>query len=390
MERSTLSIHSVASKQPIPESTDRSEFDSDSDHTRDAEYMRRALALAQQGWGQTAPNPMVGAVVVNDGAIVGEGFHARFGETHAESVALKAAAERARGSTMYVTLEPCNHFGKTPPCTEAILESRVKRVVIATPDPTALAGGGARHLSDYGVEVEFGVEQAAATELNAPFVFAATNSTRPWVTLKLAISADGFMNDPSGQRRWLTNESSRAEVQRIRANVDAIAVGLGTVLADDPQLTARGTIRPRVAPMRVILDRDAATPLESTLVRSARETPTVIFSHHPAVARLAALHNAGVDVFEAEDLGAALAALRGFGVEHLLVEGGARVAQEFLRQGVVDRMVIFQSPVTLGTDGLRPFAGLAEPLAQKIKNARIVRRAEFADDVMTVYALREV
>ncbi|MGH7650288.1 MAG: bifunctional diaminohydroxyphosphoribosylaminopyrimidine deaminase/5-amino-6-(5-phosphoribosylamino)uracil reductase RibD [Gemmatimonadaceae bacterium] len=380
----------MASKQPIPESTDRSELDSDSDHARDAEYMRRALALAQQGWGQTAPNPMVGAVVVKDGTIVGEGSHARFGDAHAESIALKAAGERARGSTMYVTLEPCNHFGKTPPCTESILEARVRRVVIAMPDPTALAGGGARHLTDYGVEVEFGVERAAAIELNAPFVFAATNTTRPWVTLKLALSADGFMNDPSGQRRWITNESSREEVQRMRANVDAIAVGLGTVLADDPKLTARGAIRPRIAPMRVIFDRDGATPLESTLVKTARETPTVIFAHHPPVERLAALHNTGADVFEAENLGAALTALRGFGVEHLLVEGGARVAQEFLRQDVVDRMVIFRSPVTLGTNGLKPFDGLAEPVKRKIENARIVRRAEFAEDVMTIYALREV
>src|SRR4051812_20797321 len=150
----------MASSQPIPESTGRSELDSASNDARDAEYMRRALTLAQQGWGQTAPNPMVGAVVVKDGAIVGEGWHARFGDAHAEAAALKAAGERARGSTMYVTLEPCNHFGKTPPCTETILESRVKRVVIATSDPTALAGGGARHLADYGVEVEFGVEQA--------------------------------------------------------------------------------------------------------------------------------------------------------------------------------------------------------------------------------------
>ncbi|HEV7837177.1 MAG TPA: bifunctional diaminohydroxyphosphoribosylaminopyrimidine deaminase/5-amino-6-(5-phosphoribosylamino)uracil reductase RibD, partial [Gemmatimonadaceae bacterium] len=262
--------------------------------------MRRALALAQQGWGQTAPNPMVGAVVVRDGAVVGEGFHARYGEAHAEILALKAAGERARGATMYVTLEPCNHFGKTPPCTEAILEARVKRVVIASADPTALAGGGARHLADYGVQVDFSVEEAAALELNAPFFFAATNPARPWITLKLALSSDGRMNHPSGERRWISNDRSRAEVQRLRANVDAIAVGLGTVKADDPQLTARGAIRPRIAPMRVVFDRNAETALDSNLVRTARETPTVIFAHHPSVARLASLHNAGVDVFEAE------------------------------------------------------------------------------------------
>ena len=379
----------MASKQPIPESTDRSELDSGSNDERDAEYMRRALALAQQGWGQTAPNPMVGAVVVRDGTVVGEGYHARYGDTHAEIVALKAAGDRARGSTMYVTLEPCNHFGKTPPCTEAILEARVQRVVIAAADPTALAGGGARHLADYGVQVDFSVEEPAAIELNAPFFFAAANSTRPWVTLKLALSSDDKMNDPSGERRWISNELSRTEVQRLRANVDAIAVGLGTVRADDPQLTARGTIRPRVAPMRVVFDRNADTPLESNLVRTAKQTPTMIFAHHPPVPRLAALHNAGVDVFEAEDLPAALEALRGFEVQHLLVEGGARVAREFLGQDLVDRLVIFQSPITLGGDALSPFAGLPGNYRETLAKKPIVRRAEFGDDVMTVYALRE-
>jgi len=351
--------------------------------------MRRALALAQQGWGQTAPNPMVGAVVVRDGTVVGEGYHARFGDPHAEAVALKAAGERARAATMYVTLEPCNHFGKTPPCTEAILQARVKRVAIAAADPTALAGGGARHLADYGVQVDFGVEEAAALELNAPFFFAAAGHSRPWVTLKLALSSDGKMNDPSGERRWITSELSRKKVQHMRANVDAIAVGLGTVRADDPQLTARGSVRPRIAPMRVIFDRNAETPLEAIVVKSAKETPTVIFAHHPPVARLAALHNAGVDVFEAEDLAAALRALRGFEVQHLLVEGGARVAQEFLRQEMVDRLVIFQSTAVLGATALSPFYGLPESFQKELQSARVVRRAEFAEDVMTEYALRE-
>ncbi len=351
--------------------------------------MRRALTLAQQGWGQTAPNPMVGAVVVRDGVVVGEGYHARYGEAHAEIVALKAAGDRAKGSTMYVTLEPCNHFGKQPPCTEAILEARVKRVVIATADPTALAGGGARHLADYGVQVDFSVEEAAALELNAPFFFAATNPARPWVTLKLALSSDGKMNDPSGERRWISNELSRKEVQRLRANADAIAVGIGTVKADNPQLTARGSIRPRVAPMRVVFDRQAETPLESTLVRTAKETPTVIFAHHPPIARLAALHNAGVDVFEAEDLPAALEALHGFEVQHLFVEGGARVAGEFLRQNLVDRLIIFQSPITLGAGALSPFDGLPGDYRETLSTLPIVWRAEFGEDVMSIYAMRE-
>ena len=332
---------------------------------------------------------MVGAVVVRDGAVVGEGYHAAYGAPHAEVVALKAAGDRARGSTMYVTLEPCNHFGKTPPCTESILEARVQRVVIAAADPTALAGGGARHLADYGVQVDFSVDAASARELNACFFFTAANSKRPWVTLKLALSSDGKMNDPSGERRWISNELSRKEVQRLRANVDAIAVGLGTVRADDPELTARGAIRPRVAPMRVVFDRNAETPVEAKLVRTARQTPTMIFAHHPPVSRLAALHNAGVDVFEAEDLPAALEALRGFEVHHLMVEGGARVAQDFLRQDMVDRLVIFQSPITLGGGALRPFDGLRDDFRETLAKKPVVRRAEFGEDVMTEYALRE-
>lgn len=350
--------------------------------------MRRAIALAQHGWGQTAPNPMVGAVVVRDGVVVGEGFHPRYGESHAEIIALRAAGEKARGATLYVNLEPCNHFGKTPPCTEAILEARIQRVVIGTADTSELAGGGGKHLADYGVKVVFGVEEAAARELNAPFLFAA-NSTRPWVTLKLALSANARMNDPSGERRWISNEQSRAEVTRMRANSDAIAVGVGTVKADNPQLTARGSVRPRVAPLRIIFDRDAETPLDSIVVTTARETPTIVFAHHPPVTRLAALHNVGVDVFEAADLSDALTALRGFEIMHLLVEGGARVAREFLRRGLVDRLVIFQAPFELDEAGLSPFEGAVDARDQ-LAALPVVRRAEFGEDVMTVYALNEI
>ena len=290
---------------------------------------------------------------------------------------------------MYATLEPCNHFGKQPPCTEAILEARIKRVVIAAADPTALAGGGARHLADYGVEIKFGVEEAAALEQNAPFFFAAKQSQRPWITLKLALSRNGKMNDPSGQRRWISNEQSRAEVHRLRANVDAIAVGIGTVRADDPQLTARGSIRPRVPPMRVVFDRHAETPLESRLVKTAREIPTVVFAKRPPVTRLAALHNAGIDVFDAEDLPQALDALRGFDIDHLLVEGGARLASEFLRQKLVDRLIIFQSPIELDDNALSPFANFNGDYRTWLSELPVVRRVEFGEDVMSTYALRE-
>ncbi len=349
--------------------------------------MRRALVLALQGWGQTAPNPMVGAVVVREGVIAGEGFHQRYGEQHAEVMALRAAGDRARGSTLYVTLEPCNHFGKTPPCTEAIIEARVGRVVIAAPDPTALAGGGARHLADYGLDVSFGVEENAARELNASFFFSA-RATRPWVTLKLALSQDGRMNDPSGKTRWITGEAARAEVHRLRANVDAIAVGLGTVRADDPKLTVRGSVKSRVAPIRVVFDRDAETPLDSQVVRTAREVGTIIFAHQPPVERLAALHNAGAGVFDAQNVSAALEALRSIDVHHLMVEGGAGLAREFLSADLVDRLVIFQSPLAVGP-GLSPFEGSMADFVARLQRHPIVKRESYGEDVMTVYAIHE-
>ncbi len=250
-------------------------------------WMRRALALAERGWGQTAPNPMVGAVVVRDGAIVGKGFHARFGEAHAEVVALSEAGERARGATVYVTLEPCNHHGKTPPCVDALIGAGVKRVVVAIRDPLRESAGGADRLRAAGIEVEFGLEEAAAHELNAAFFFAANGAARPWVTLKLAVSLEGAIAGADGSPRWLTGEAARNYVHRLRAQNDAIAVGIGTALADDPQLTVRHGRRPRVAPLRVVFDRSARLPLTSRLAKTARRVPTLIVGHRiePARAR---------------------------------------------------------------------------------------------------------
>ncbi len=206
---------------------------------RDEEFMRRALVLAERGWGHTSPNPMVGAVVVRANEIVGEGWHERYGGPHAEVIALASAGERAEGATVYVNLEPCRHTGQTPPCTDALIAARVARVVAATRDPGVDSGGGAEKLRAAGIDVELGVLEAEARELNAPF-FHGFASDRPWVTLKLALSIDGAIADSERGRAWLTNEDSRAEVHRIRANVDAIAVGATTYATDHPELTVRG------------------------------------------------------------------------------------------------------------------------------------------------------
>ncbi len=346
--------------------------------------MQRALALAELGWGQTAPNPMVGAVVVRDGEIVGEGFHARYGGDHAEVVALRAAGDRAAGATVYVTVEPCAHHGQTPPCADALLAAGVRRVVIAVPDPNPVARGGAGRLRDAGVEITFGVEERAARELNAAF-FHAFVSDRPWVTLKLALSLDGALADAEGQSAWITNAASRREVHRMRAGSDAVAVGIGTVLADDPSLTVRDAAAPRVAPRRVVFDRKARLPLDSRLVDTGREAPVIVMAHDPDPGRVARLTAAGVSVIEAPTPADALQSLRELGVRGLLVEGGARLGGALLTASLVDRLVIFQSPRILGAGALGAFAFAPPRAAADAVRLPVLARRTLDDDTMTVY-----
>lgn len=347
--------------------------------------MRRALLLARRGWGRTAPNPLVGAVVVRDGQVVGEGWHAEFGGPHAEVVALEAAGERARGADVYVTLEPCDHHGKTPPCTAALIAAGVRRVVVATADPHPAAAGGAARLRAAGIEVVMGVEEEAARELNAPFLFAHGGAPRPFVTLKLALSLDGHIAPGPGQQQWLTGDAARRYVHRLRAGADAVAVGIGTALADDPQLTVRAGRRPRVAPLRVVFDPSARLPLDSRLVRTARKVPVRVLADAPDAARRAALEAAGVQVTTAAGIGEHLVALRADGVRHLFVEGGAGIAGALLSAGWVDRLIIFRAPVLLGAGALPAF-GTVSPPASGPARWRIVERRAFGDDTMTVYA----
>lgn len=343
--------------------------------------MRRAIELARKGWGQTAPNPMVGAVVVRDGVVVGEGFHERFGEEHAEVRALAAAGESARGSTLYVTLEPCNHYGKTPPCTRAIIAAGIKRVVAANEDPNPIAAGGKEFLRLYGVDIEIGVEADSAAELNAPFLHA-VRADRPFITLKLALSSEGAIADPTGRQKWLSSPESRAEVHRLRAGADAIAVGAGTVLSDDPELTVRGSIIPRLLPARVVFDRRGKIPLSSKLIRTARDIPTIVVTGKGST-QTSRLRQAGATVIEAANTRGAVESLYRAGIQHLFVEGGAGLARDLLDAGLVDRLVIFQTKVPLGPAGIKPFDSLAG-----LNIDRVVSESRFGDDVMTVYAMR--
>ena len=350
--------------------------------------MRRALDLAREGWGKTAPNPMVGAVLVRDGVIVGEGFHARFGEEHAEVAALRAAGERARGATLYVTLEPCAHHGKTPPCADAIAAAGVKRVVIAAADPNPEASGGADRLRAGGVEVEFGVEEAAARELNAPFFHRFANPDRPFVTLKMAVSIDGAIAAADrSTTTHLTGPESRTEVHRLRAGHDAIAVGAGTVLADDPELTVRHWEKPRVPLTRVVFDSALRTPPDSYLARTARVAPVLVVARERHRARAADLERSGVEIVVASGLREALEALAARELRALLVEGGARLAGSFLRDALVDRLVIFQAPVVLGEGALNAFAFAPPADVARLERLRVVERRALGDDVVTTYAL---
>ena len=348
--------------------------------------MRRALAVALRGRGTTAPNPTIGALVVRDGTIVGEGFTQPVGGAHAEVQALGAAGGQARGATVYVTLEPCNGTGRTPPCVDALLEAGVVRVVYAAADPNPVMRGGAERLRAAGVAVTGGVEEQAALDQNPAF-FHGFGSDRPFVTLKLARTLDGAIADARRLPGWLTGTAARREVHRQRADHDAVAVGVGTVIADDPLLTVRG-VPVRHAPLvRVVFDRMARIPLDSALVRSARDVPLVVATEQPGEAPLAALRGAGADVLTANGLAAQLRALAGRGIRSLYCEGGATLADALLDDGLVDRLVIFTAPVRLGADAVRPLQAGAPVHLDAAARHRLVSHRRLGDDLMAIYDL---
>ncbi|HSJ63087.1 MAG TPA: bifunctional diaminohydroxyphosphoribosylaminopyrimidine deaminase/5-amino-6-(5-phosphoribosylamino)uracil reductase RibD [Gemmatimonadaceae bacterium] len=355
--------------------------------SRDRAYMRRALALARRGWGQTAPNPLVGAVVVAGDRVVGEGWHARWGEDHAEVAALRRAGDAAGGATVYVTLEPCAHHGKTPPCVDALIAAGVGRLVYAVDEPTSRAGGGAARLASAGIAVDSGVEEEAARELNAPFFHDAAEPGRPFITIKLAISLDAAIADAHGRSKWITGPASRREVHRLRAGSDAVAVGIETARADDPSLTVRGVRAPRRPPVRIVFDRRARLSIESRLARTARETPVLAIVGTAAPAEsVEALRRVGVEVAFADDVAAAAMTLREREIRSLLVEGGGHLASAFLSAALFDRLIIFQAPILLGTGAVPAFGGLVPRSIEEAHRLVVLRRRRFGDDQMTVYA----
>jgi diaminohydroxyphosphoribosylaminopyrimidine deaminase/5-amino-6-(5-phosphoribosylamino)uracil reductase len=347
--------------------------------------MARALDLAWRGWGRVQPNPLVGAVVLRNGELVGEGWHPEFGDRHAEAVALAGAGERARGATMVVTLEPCSHQGKQPPCTEAIIRSGIRRVVAALSDPNPVAAGGGELLREAGLEVEVGPLGDAAAAQNAIFLHSVQDTARPYVALKLATTLDGRIADGYGRSRWISGEQGREYVQWLRAGFDAIAVGGRTARLDDPSLTVRGSVQPRIAPKRVVFDRAADLGPQLTLVRGATEIPTLVVAASDADAgRLRRLESAGVTVLRADSLEQALTSLRGLGIGSMLVEGGGQLAGALLRAGLVDRYYWLQSPLWLGGDGVPALAGLPARSLEQAERWRVVERRSLGEDTLLV------
>ncbi len=330
----------------------------------DRQWMERALALAERGRGFVEPNPLVGAVVVRDGRPAGAGWHQRYGEAHAEVHALAAAGEAARGATLYVTLEPCCHHGKTPPCTDAVLRAGVRRVVAAMADPfPQVAGRGAALLRAGGVEVELGLAEAEARRLNAPYLKLLATG-RPYVHAKWAMTLDGKIATRTGDSRWISNEASRRRVHGLRGRMDAIVVGIGTVLADDPRLTARPP-GPRTA-ARVVLDSHGRLPVNSMLATTARETPVLVVTAAGLPGERAdALRTLGCEWLGLPaprgrpEVTALLDELGRRRMTNILVEGGSEVLGSFLDAGAIDEVHVFVAPWLVGGSAARsPVGGL--------------------------------
>src|SRR5256886_1737214 len=363
-----------------------SAFVSASDQLPERAAMERALELARRGWGRVAPNPLVGAVVLQGGKVVGEGYHGEFGGPHAEVVALEAAGGGARGATLVVNLEPCAHHGKTPPCTDAIVAAGIGRVVAAIRDPDLLARGGAGVLRSHSVVVSLGLLAEEAAALNAPFLFAREQAERPFVALKLATSIDGRIADAAGSSRWVSGDAAREYVHWLRAGFDAIAVGGTTALRDNPQLTVRGNVTPRKTPVRVVFDRRAMLNETADLVKTAREVPTwVMASPQAPAASVASLEGSGVRVFRPESLAGGLRLLRDAGIESLLCEGGGALGAKLWADSLVDRLYWVQAPVWLGEGAVPAFPGVpATPLAAAPRWVPVERRALGSDTLLVL------
>ncbi len=360
-------------------------------------YMKRALTLAQQGQGHVHPNPMVGAVIVKEGRVIGEGYHEVFGGPHAEIQAFARAQEDLQGATMYVTLEPCSHHGKTPPCADAIIDKGIKEVHVASVDPNPLvAGQGIQRLREAGITVVLGEEDEAQWALNKVFKTYITHK-RPYVTLKTAMTTDGKIAHASGQSQWITNDASRGSVHRTRAQVRGILIGRQTAQHDDPSLTVRLKDDHGHHPTRIVLDTHATLPTSLKLFQTAREVPTLLaVSEHTPSTRYAPFQALGVQVIlvpEREghiDVKELLALLAVQGLDHILVEAGSALAWSFFQANLVDEYHLYIGPKVLGgAASLTAVGGAGFPSLEHARQLKLSTIQRFEDDVFIVYTRQE-
>ncbi|MEM7445502.1 MAG: bifunctional diaminohydroxyphosphoribosylaminopyrimidine deaminase/5-amino-6-(5-phosphoribosylamino)uracil reductase RibD [Pseudomonadota bacterium] len=364
----------------------------------DTRFMTMALALARRGLGVVWPNPAVGCVLVKDGAVVGRGWTQPGGRPHAETEALRRAGDAARGAVAYVTLEPCSHHGKTPPCADALIAAGIARAVIAIEDPDPRVNGrGIKALQDAGIDVTSGVCSAEAEELNSGFLSRTTRG-RPHVTLKLAASLDGKIATHNGESHWITGPAARREAHRLRSTHDAIMVGSGTALNDNPMLDCRLPGLGDRSPVRIVADRRLRLPLTSSLVATARERPTWLVTLPDADRkRRAAFEECGVEVLMVapakpgmEDMHHVLSDLAGRGITRLLVEGGASLAAALLQADLVDRLAWFRGPLMIGGDGLAAVSAFGiDHLVQGPRFLRMHQRAVGNDLYETFVRVRD-
>ncbi len=360
----------------------------------DRDFMRRAIQLAKRGRGFTNPNPVVGAVIVKEGRIIGEGYHARCGELHAERNAIASLREPARGAAMYVTLEPCCHYGKTPPCTEAILEQGISRVVIGSRDPNPkVAGKGAKLLREAGILVEEDFLREECDRLNAVFFHYITQGT-PYVVMKYAMTLDGKIATRTGASKWITGEKARKKVQKLRHRYMGIMAGIGTVLADDPMLNVR--LEGKKSPVRIICDSHLRLPINSKICQTAKQYPTIVAygsGDWEAAARLEELGIFVVCVPDSAgrvDLKKLMQVLGSRGLDSILLEGGGELNEAALRAGIVHEVKVFVAPKLFGGEKAKtPVTGMGISVPGEAKMLSLEKVSQVGEDLLLEYLVRE-
>ncbi|MFC6463560.1 bifunctional diaminohydroxyphosphoribosylaminopyrimidine deaminase/5-amino-6-(5-phosphoribosylamino)uracil reductase RibD [Marinilactibacillus sp. GCM10026970] len=354
----------------------------------DRVYMRMALKLAEKGRGKTSPNPLVGAVIVKEGSVIGQGYHEQYGRPHAEVNAIKTATEPVEGATIYVTLEPCVHFGKTPPCTDLIIESKIKKVIVAAMDPNPLmAGKGIQLLREAGIEVREGILRKESEKLNEVFNKFITTQ-KPFVIMKYAMTLDGKIATESGKSKWISSEKSRNHAHKTRGQVAAILIGIGTVLKDDPLLTSR--IEGLSNPIRVVLDRNLNIPESSKLLQTLNLAPTIIVTSESAcVEKIDRLKQKGVQVLLMQlddgtfDFKKLMTLLGEDGIDSLLIEGGASIHAAAFEAGVVDKVAVYIAPKIFGgQNALSPIGGKGIQRVSAAVELKTYELSQLGEDIL--------